>query len=278
MLSRCQTRRVLASVLLALWIVSVHPAPSQTPKPGAWEDDFKPGSVPGKRIFAASCAGCHGLDGRGGEQAPNIAGSARVLGLANAEIKAIVTNGIPGTGMPAFRSLAPAQVRAVVDYLRVLQGREKSQQVAGDAKNGKTVFFGNGECSSCHMVQGEGGFLGPDLSGYGSNRPAKEILKAILDPAANTEWRHKAATVVTKDGQTVNGLSRNEDNFSLQLQTADGTFHFFSKSDLQSLEYQDHPTMPTNYTERLSRSELDDLVNYLLSVGRKLRTDSGDNE
>lgn len=278
MLSCHQTRRVFVLVLLALWIVSAHVALSQTPNPGAWEDDFKPGSAPGKSTFSASCAGCHGLDGRGGEHAPNIAGSAKVASLSNAEIKTIVANGIPGTGMPAFRSLTPAQMRAVVDYLRVLQGQEKSQQIAGDPGRGKTIFFGKGDCSSCHMMQGEGGFLGSDLSGFGSNRPAKQILSAILDPVANTDWKGKTAAVVTPDGQSMSGIVRNEDNFTLQLQTADATFHFFTKSELQSLEYQDHPLMPTNYAERLSRIELDDLVSYLLSVGRKSRLESADKE
>lgn len=274
MLSICTTRRVLAAALFALWAVSAQPALSQTQQQNAWEDDFKPGSLPGKRPFTSSCAGCHGLDGRGGEHAPNIAGSAKLRSMSNTAIAAIISKGVPGTGMPAFHSLAPAQVRAVVSYLRVLQGRENSQQIPGDAKLGKAVFFGKGDCSSCHMMQGQGGFVGPELTTYGANRSAKDILNAILDPVNNTEWRRKAATVVTRDGQTVNGSIRNEDNFSLQLQTADSSFHFFTKSELQSLQYQDHPVMPTNYSERLSQGEVQNLVNYLLDVAQNSRADS----
>ena len=63
-------------------------------------------------------------------------------------------------------------------------------------------------------------------------------------------------------------MARNEDNFSLQIQALDGTFHFFTKSELRSIEYQARSLMPSDYGSRLSRQELDDLVSYLMNVGR----------
>ncbi len=273
MLFRCPTRHVLVPILLVLWTGSLFVASSQTPQQGAWEEDFKAGAPLGKRTFNSSCAGCHGLDGRGGERAPNIAGSAKMQRLSNSEIATIVSKGIPGTGMPGFHLFSPVKVQAVVSYLRMLQGREKAQQLPGNADRGKAIFFGKGDCSSCHMVQGQGGFVGPDLSAYGSNRSVKEVLNVILDPAGNSDWKRKSATAITRDGSSVSGSIRNEDNFSVQLQTADGAFRFFLKSDLQSLEYQDHPVMPADYAEKLNRSELDDVASYLLSVGRSSKPD-----
>jgi cytochrome c oxidase cbb3-type subunit 3 len=275
MISRCPTRFVLVPVLLALWAGGGLVASAQGLKQDAWEDDFKPGALPGKRTFNSSCAGCHGLDGRGGERAPNIAGSAKVQRLSDAEITAIISKGVPGTGMPAFHLFSSAKVQAVVSYLRVLQGREKAHQLPGNPERGKTIFFGKGDCSSCHMVQGQGGFVGPDLSAYGSNRSVKEVLNAILDPASNSDWKRKAATAITREGVSVSGSVRNEDNFSVQLQTTDGAFRFFPKSDLQSLEYLNHPLMPVDYAEKFSQSELDDVASYLLSVGRSSKLDSG---
>ncbi len=66
------------------------------------------GPQPGQRTFTATCAACHGLDGRGGERAPNIAGSPRLQRLSDAELAGIVSNGVPGKGMPAFGSLGVA--------------------------------------------------------------------------------------------------------------------------------------------------------------------------
>ena len=66
------------------------------------------------------------LDGRGGERAPNIAQNREVQRLSDPELMRIVREGVPGTGMPAFHSLASSEVKAVVAYLRSLQGINKS--------------------------------------------------------------------------------------------------------------------------------------------------------
>jgi len=68
--------------------------------------------------------------------------------------------------------------------------------------------------------------------------------------------------------QQKTGIARNEDNFSLQLQTADGAFHSFVKSDLKSLEHQPRSLMPADYGTSLSPAEIDDIVSYLMKVGR----------
>jgi cytochrome c oxidase cbb3-type subunit III len=232
-----------------------------------WEEDFKPDAAQGRRLFASKCGSCHGMDGRGAERAPNIADNAKLRNLSDAGISAIVSNGVQGTGMPAFRSLSPSELRAVVSYLRVLQGKSSARDLPGDPARGKAVFFGKGDCSSCHMVNGEGGFAGPDLSIYGSTRSAKEIVEAITKPREDRAGS-RAVEAVTHDGAKVVGAIRNEDNFSVQLQTADGAFHSFLRSELWSLEYQDHPIMPVDYSDRLTSNQLDDLVAYLMSVGR----------
>jgi cytochrome c oxidase cbb3-type subunit 3 len=222
----------------------------------------------GQQTFTAKCSACHGLDGRGGERAPNIAGNAMLQRLGDPELISIVTNGIPIMGMPSFQSLGPAGVRAVVGYLRVLQGVKKGPGPPGDAARGKTIFFGKGDCSACHMIGGQGGFAGPDLSMYGIAHPATEIVSAITDPGKKGESGYRRAAATTSDGHRINGIVRNEDNFSVQMQTSDGAFHFFLRADLQGLEYQDHPMMPTDYGERLNGGELNDLTSYLMSTGQ----------
>src|ERR1700719_1944662 len=64
---------------------------------------------PGRTTFNSSCAGCHGLDGTGSDKAVNISGSPRVRSLSDAQLSGIISNGVPGTGMPAFRSLSARQ-------------------------------------------------------------------------------------------------------------------------------------------------------------------------
>jgi cytochrome c oxidase cbb3-type subunit 3 len=241
-------------------------------KPDQGKSASRPDARPGQRTFTASCAGCHGLDGRGGERAPNITGSAKLRRLSDADLAAIVASGVPGTGMPAFRSLGVSEVHAVVSYLRVLEGEDKTQGLPGDPARGKTVFFAKAECSSCHMIQGQGGFLGSDLSTYASTRSAKEVLDDIISPAKNADASRQAVTVVMRDGRRISGVVRNEDNFSVQLLTPEGAFYFILRSELQSLEYQSGPVMPADYGQRLTSSELNDLASYLMSVGRTVKT------
>src|SRR5271163_692679 len=97
---------------------------------------------PGAAIFAANCAGCHGADGRGGEHAPNIATNPEVQHLMDRELAGIIRYGISGAGMPAFSSLKQQEVADVVAWLRVLQGRGDIVKLPGDAKSGKSLFFG----------------------------------------------------------------------------------------------------------------------------------------
>jgi hypothetical protein len=61
---------------------------------------------------------------------------------------------------------------------------------------------------------------------------------------------------------------RNEDNFSLQLQTLDGAFHLFEKSDVANLTHQAEPLMPSDYSSLLSPGEIDDLISYMVKTAR----------
>jgi len=250
---------------LVLFAETFRPSPSFAQPHDFWGEDSKATGAPGQRPYNSNCAGCHGLDGRGSDKGPNIAASVNVRHLSDARVSSIISEGIPGTGMPAFHSLGERQTRAIVGYIRILQGRLEARTLPGNAMRGKEVFFGKGECSLCHSMSGEGGFLGRDLSTYGSDLPAKVIRDEIVKPNRVEPFGYRSAAVVTHDGNRLEGVIRNEDNFSVQLQTRDGSFHFFRKSDLQALEHRGRSPMPTNYGERLSTSELNDLVSFLMN-------------
>ena len=222
----------------------------------------------GRQIFSSSCAGCHGLDGRGGERAPDIASKREVQRLSNAELARIVHDGLPGTGMPSFHLLGASRIQALVLYVRCLQGRGEPELLPGNSAAGKGVFFGKAGCGECHMVAGAGGFIGSDLSNYAAAQSAREIRDAILHPESQADPAKKAVVVTTATGEQLTGLVRNEDNFSLQLQTLDGAFHLFAKSDLKSVEHQDQSLMLSDYGSRLSRAELDDVVSYLMRAAQ----------
>jgi putative heme-binding domain-containing protein len=224
-------------------------------------------SALGKQIFASTCAGCHGLDGTGSQRAPNIVSNPQVQKLSEKELTEIISAGVPGTGMPPFGSLGAKSVAEVVGYLRSMQGTSGPTSLPGDPKRGEETFFGKAECSNCHMADGKGGFIGPDLTSYGQTHSAEKIKAAITDPAER-DTNKPLVTAVTASGQSIQGIVRNEDNFSLQLQSLDGAFHFLSKSDLKSIDRAPGSIMPADYGSRLSPAQLNDLISYLLELGR----------
>jgi putative heme-binding domain-containing protein len=219
---------------------------------------------PGAAIFASNCATCHGADGRGGEHAPNIATAPQVQHLMDRELAGIIRYGVAGAGMPAFSSLKQQEVADVVSYLRILQGRGDIAKLPGDAKQGEALFYGKAQCSDCHMVNGKGGFIGSDLTYYGAEAKPDQMRAIILDPDKNLPADKKATTVVTTAGQTITGMLRTNNNFSLSLQTLDGSFHFLPKSELTQVDVGSHSLMPAT---TLNSKEVDDLVSYLLRTG-----------
>lgn len=226
------------------------------------------GNHPGKRGFAASCAGCHGLDGRGSDRAPDIATRKEVQRLTDAGLLRIIRDGVTGTGMPSFRSMGESRIRAIIGHLRVLQGKAGEQPLPGDTASGKALFEGKADCSHCHVMRGAGGFIGSDLTGYAASRSADQVRVGILNPGLRADGANTLVNVTTRDGRKLSGIARNEDNFSLQLLTPKGEFYSLSKSD-SKIEHTMQPIMPVDYGSRLSTAELNDLVSYLMSEARE---------
>jgi putative heme-binding domain-containing protein len=169
--------------------------------------------------------------------------------------------------MPAFRTLGNSRIQAVVRHLRNLQGQGVTPVVSGSSEAGKALFFGKAACSDCHMVNGVGGHMASDLSNSGGRQSAQQIREVLINPNKNLDERTKTVVATTLVGHVFTGIARNEDNFSLQLQTIDGVFHLLEKSDLRSVEHRPESLMPSDYASRLQPRELDDIISYLMSLG-----------
>jgi putative heme-binding domain-containing protein len=218
----------------------------------------------GSRIFSTNCAGCHGSDGRGGERGPNIATARNIAALGDTELMNFVRNGVSGAGMPAFSFLGERGVSDVVAYLRILQGKTDAVKVTGDAAAGRTLFFGSAECSKCHMMHGEGGFIASDLSEYGRSIAPERIRSAIVEPEKVVSPASEVVEVHTAKGESIQGVLRAEDNFTLVIQLQDGRYRRFEKDRLTNVRRTGQSLMPRDYRSRLSARELDDLVSYLV--------------
>jgi cytochrome c oxidase cbb3-type subunit III len=226
---------------------------------GAAQRQNNPSQNPGRPIFEAHCAACHGLDGHGGE-APNIVTTPDVQALTDAQLTAVIHDGHTG-GMPGFASmLSDAEITSVVSFLRELQHGGAST-VQGNVANGKTLFFGSAGCSQCHAIKGEGGFIAADLSGVPLS--ADDIRSAITSPPVSSA--DVLTTVVLKNGRKLSGLARNEDNFSIQMIDTKGALVSIEKANTSKIDRATVPYMPSDYATKLTPSGLQDLVAYVAS-------------
>jgi cytochrome c oxidase cbb3-type subunit III len=224
--------------------------------------------VQARRDYETRCSSCHGLDGRGGERAPNIATDPAIMTLPGGDIFKIIRNGLPSKGMPAFGYLSDAQIKSMVSFLRLMGTKSGWQFLSGNPAQGGALFFGKAGCGQCHMMRGRGGFLGSDLTEYAATHSPGEAREVILNPGRLRNPNQEMVEIVTRAGEQFSGVVRNEDNFSFQLMGADGAFHNFMKSDVERMERSANPIMPADYGRRLDASELNDLVSYLATGAR----------
>lgn len=228
----------------------------------------------GASLFRANCSPCHGLNAKGGGRGPDLTAGRWVHGSTDADLFRTVTRGVPGTEMPA-NAFDDSEIWAILAYVRSL-APPKSEAVSGDPAKGKKIFWETAGCSTCHMVQGRGGVLGPDLSRVGEARsadylidsirqPSKELSTGMLDP--NNHYGlplvYDTVTVVTADGHKIMGVARNEDTFSIQLIDINQHLQFFLKKNLREVTHERKSLMPAYSADTLKPAELQDLVAYL---------------
>jgi len=229
----------------------------------------------GKQLFLGMCSRCHGVEGGGGE-GPNL--NRPVLSHApdDQALTAVIRDGIPDRGMPKVRRFTDAELHAMVVYIRSLS-QNTAVAVTGNLEKGMAVYQRSG-CSSCHIINGEGGSLGPELTSIGAHRAPDYLRQAIVDPAATLPRGVMAfpghgfseflpVRVVTRDGREVRGVRVNEDSFTIQVRDAGNQLYSFRKADLQQLDKQIGKSLMPDYKSKISGSDLDDLVAYLSSLG-----------
>jgi alcohol dehydrogenase (cytochrome c) len=107
-------RPAAVSVLFLAALLPLHAqTPTQATLPSAREL--------GQRRYRQFCAGCHGADARGGEKATSLATRLSVITRSDAQLLDILRNGTD-SGMPPFAQLGDDSLRAIIRYLRVLEG------------------------------------------------------------------------------------------------------------------------------------------------------------
>jgi len=217
----------------------------------------------GYRLYSAQCALCHGGNGDG-VAGVNLARQQFRRASTDGDIKNTITTGVAASGMPPFR-FQPAELDAIVAYIRSGFDLSGVPFTVGDATRGKAIYDGKGGCAACHRVHGNGSWVAPDLSDIGVSRRPSAIQRSILEPTMAMQPINRPLRLVTRDGRTIVGRRLNEDTASVQLIDREGRLISLSKADIRQFELGTTSEMPS-YAGKLSGAEVADLLAYLLSL------------
>ncbi len=217
----------------------------------------------GRQYFLGHCAYCHGPEGEGGRGINLTTGRYR-LGGSDRELFRTIQVGIPGSEMPGSR-LLDNEIWKIVAYVRRLAMAGADEKAPGDAAVGRTVYEAKGNCAQCHVVEGQGGSLGPELSEIGLRRSLKFLRESLTAPSAYIADNYRAVIVITRTGEKITGIRLNEDDYSVQLRDTRENLRSFRKSSLKEQKREKESLMPP-YGSVLSASEMENLVAYLSSL------------
>jgi putative heme-binding domain-containing protein len=239
----------------------------------------------GELSYNQHCTSCHGPNGGAGEIGPEIVHNLSVPlrgELDDSQILDVIRDGAPGTVMPAWKGkLADDDILKIGAFLHSLRGTAIDNPLAGNVAHGEEVFWGKGQCGSCHMLGGKGALKGPDLSNIAAERKSNLITDALTKPnhrvygdggvhlrALPAMDTYDAVHVTLGNGKTMDGVLLNQDSYSLQLMGDDNQLHLLDRAQVKAVATKP-ALMPTDYDKRLSKDEFADLMAFLTRQGRK---------
>lgn len=218
----------------------------------------------GEYVYKRRCASCHGFDARG-YRASDLTTGQFPQGTGDAQLYRVITRGIPATEMPGT-AMDDDDAWALISYMRTLIVSTPNADLRGNAEAGEKIYSGKAACGSCHMVNGKGGRLGPDLSRIGIARSRAALVREIRNATEYVPQGYEPVTIVTRDGRQIKGCRRNEDSFSIQIMDTNEQLLTFLKRDVREVIDEKRSLMPDYGPDKLTEAELDDMLAYLRTL------------
>ena len=262
----------LAGTVLFSLLFSPHVAAQDAPATASATEKVKGDPSTGKSLFEQNCSICHGIDA-GGQEGPDLHGVP--VDLGDAAVENIIKRGIRGTAMPGFYEFKAKDTADIVAFLHTYDA-DTSGPVIGDPKAGAALYKSSG-CSTCHMIHGQGGSIGPELTRIGRMRGPTNLKNRLIDPGANlpqngtgffsSKWTmYLLYRAVDKDGHTIVGMRTGETSFVIVLKDINGKLHALRKPDLRSLQKVPGGSLMPSFKNTLTSAQMDDLVAYLMTL------------
>lgn len=228
------TRSVILSFLVVALAAAQTPPPEQRLERGRAFLGLAPppdaaAAARGEKIYEQNCAFCHGAKATGAE-GPNLVRSTVVLHDEKGElIGAVVHNGRPDRGMPAFPGLSPDHIYDIAEFLHARVeaaanrfGYKVGNVITGDPVAGQSFFEGGGHCGECHSVTG-------DLAHIAAKYEPADLQAQMLYPTTSPA---STVTVVMPSGEKITGKLKRIDDFNVSLWDTDGIYHSWPRDGL----------------------------------------------
>ncbi len=159
------------------------------------------------------------------------------------------------------------------DRQNVLESLMIVTKQKGNAASGKETF--TKQCSNCHMHNGQGQKIGPDLTGMAVH-PKAELLTHIVDPSRDVEGNYRMYKLMTVDGQLINGLLGAESQTSVEIFDTAGKKHVVLREDIEQIVASRKSAMPEGFEKQISSEQMRDLLEFLTARGKYVPLDISD--
>jgi putative membrane-bound dehydrogenase-like protein len=133
---------------------------------------------------------------------------------------------------------------------------------AGDPAKGKALV---GLCQSCHMINGQGGLIGPNLSGAGA-MGMEAVIRNIIEPNAAIEAAYRIFQVKLKAGEVIEAFYVSEDATAYVIRQAGGADRRVPKAEVASAKYLRRSLMPEGLLDGFTDDQITDLFAYLKTL------------
>ena len=172
----------------------------------------------------------------------------------DAEIRALAEKLLPRPAQPDMKPLPPLDELA---------------KMTGDVKNGEVLFRSTATCANCHLVNGFGKQVGPDLSEIGTKLSREALFTSILDPSAGISHNYENYIVLLESGQVVSGVKVSETDSQLTVRTADAIDRTFNQDEITEVKKSEKSIMPENLHHTIDQQGLVDVVEYMTTLKKK---------
>jgi len=164
---------------------------------------------------------------------------------------------------------APTEVKPPITDLAAWRALTEQP---GDAAAGRRIFFSSvgSRCAVCHQHGGQGGTVGPDLTGIGGRISHERLLTSILRPSEEIAPRYQTWVLVTGDGKTLTGqrLPEAGDNGTEEYVDGAGVQFQFASEAIESRTPTSTSIMPDGLEKLISIEDLRDLLTFLTTSSR----------